>query len=341
MKKIIVTGGAGFIGSHTVVELYEAGYEPIIVDNFHNSEKSVLEGLKRIIGKEVKAYAVDCADAAAVENLFATEGPIAGAIHFAAYKAVGESVEKPLAYFRNNLDSTLVLMDAMLRHGAAHLVFSSSCTVYGQPEKLPVTEASPILPAQSPYGATKQICEEMMRQTIEISRKPLRAVALRYFNPVGAHPSAEIGELPRGVPSNLIPFITQSAAGLRPPITVFGNDYNTPDGTCIRDFIHVVDLAKAHVKALELLEKQAASSFYDLFNIGTGRGNTVLEAIKAFEQATGVPLKYQIGPRRAGDVEQVYADVTKSTDILGWKTELTLADALRDAWRWQQKLKGV
>ncbi len=302
MKKIIVTGGAGFIGSHTVVELHEAGYEPIVVDNFHNSEKSVLEGLKRIIGKEVKSYAIDCADPAAMESLFASEGEISGAIHFAAYKAVGESVEKPLEYFRNNLDSTLVLMDAMLRYGAPHLVFSSSCTVYGQPEKLPVTETSPILPAQSPYGATKQICEEMMRQTIEIGRKPLRAIALRYFNPVGAHPSAEIGELPRGVPSNLIPFITQSAAGLRPPITIFGNDYNTPDGTCIRDFIHVVDLAKAHVKALELLEKQAEPAFYDIFNIGTGQGNTVLEAIKAFEEATGVPLQYKIGPRRAGDV---------------------------------------
>lgn len=338
MKKIIVTGGAGFIGSHTVVELDKAGYEPIIVDNFSNSEKSVLNGLKNILGKDVKTYAVDCNDRAAMEQLFQAEGEVSGAIHFAAFKAVGESVQKPLDYFQNNLGSTIVLMDLMLKYGAPHLVFSSSCTVYGQPETLPVTETSPILPAQSPYGATKQMCEEIIRQTISIGKKPLKAILLRYFNPVGAHPSAEIGELPRGVPSNLIPFITQSAAGLRPPITVFGNDYNTPDGTAIRDYIHVVDLAKAHVKSLALLEKQSDASFCDIFNLGTGQGNSVVEAIRAFEESTGVKAQYQFGPRRPGDVEQVYADVTKSRQELGWQTELSLADAMRDAWRWQQKL---
>jgi UDP-glucose 4-epimerase len=338
MKKIIVTGGAGFIGSHTVVELDKAGYEPIIVDNFSNSEKSVLNGLKNILGKDVKTYAVDCNDRAAMEQLFQAEGEVSGAIHFAAFKAVGESVQKPLDYFQNNLGSTIVLMDLMLKYGAPHLVFSSSCTVYGQPETLPVTETSPILPAQSPYGATKQMCEEIIRQTISTGKKPLKAILLRYFNPVGAHPSAEIGELPRGVPSNLIPFITQSAAGLRPPITVFGNDYNTPDGTAIRDYIHVVDLAKAHVKSLELLEKQSDTSFCDIFNLGTGQGNSVVEAIRAFEESTGVKAQYQFGPRRPGDVEQVYADVTKSRQELGWQTELSLADAMRDAWRWQQKL---
>ncbi len=340
MKKIIVTGGAGFIGSHTVVELFGAGYEPIIVDNFSNSEKSMLDGLRNIIGKEVKTYAIDCTNEAALENLFQSEGEIAGAIHFAAYKAVGESVQKPLEYFQNNLGSTEVLMALMIRYQVPHLVFSSSCTVYGQPEMLPVTESTPFLPAQSPYGATKQMCEEMIRQTVSIGHKPLKAIALRYFNPVGAHPSAQIGELPRGVPSNLIPFITQSAAGLRPPITVFGNDYQTADGTCVRDFIHVVDLAKAHVKALQLLEKTPQESFYDVFNIGTGKGNTVLEAIQAFEQATSVKLQYAIGPRRAGDVEKIYAEVTKSTEVLGWKTELSLTDAMRDAWHWQQKLVG-
>ncbi len=338
MKKIIVTGGAGFIGSHTVVELYEAGYEPIIVDNFSNSEESVLTGLRNIIGKEVKLYAIDCNDTAAMENLFQTEGQIVGAIHFAAFKAVGESVQKPIEYFENNLGSTLVLMNLMLKYNAPHLVFSSSCTVYGQPEQLPVTENSPMLPAQSPYGASKQLCEEMIRQTVSIGNKPLKAISLRYFNPVGAHPSAEIGELPRGVPSNLVPFITQSAAGLRPPITVFGNDYQTPDGTAIRDYIHVVDLAKAHVKAMKLLENQIATSFYDIFNLGTGQGNSVLEAIDAFEKSTGVKVQYHFGPRRSGDIEQVYADVTKSSEELGWKTELSITDAMRDAWRWQQKL---
>jgi UDP-glucose 4-epimerase len=339
MKKIIVTGGAGFIGSHTVVELQAAGFTPVIVDNFSNSDRSVLEGLKKIIGSEPVCYAVDCNDYTAMEEVFRKEGDVQGAIHFAAYKAVGESVQKPIDYFRNNLNSLLVLMDLMVKYKAPNLVFSSSCTVYGQPEKLPVNEQSPILPAQSPYGSTKQICEEIIEQTTSV-KQPLKAISLRYFNPIGAHPSANIGEFPIGTPNNLVPFITQSAAGLRPPVTVFGNDYDTPDGSCVRDYIHVVDLAKAHVKALQLLDKTEGTTYYDVFNVGTGRGNTVLEVITAFEEATGKKLDYKIGPRRSGDVEKIYAEVDKSRNGLGWQAELSLQDGLRDSWRWQQKLTG-
>jgi UDP-glucose 4-epimerase len=337
MEKIIVTGGAGFIGSHTVVELHEAGFTPIIVDDFSNSDRKVLDGLAAIMGSRPICYEVDCNDKAAFEEVFRKEGQVKGAIHFAAFKAVGESVQKPIQYFRNNLNSLVTLMDLMVKHGAPNLVFSSSCTVYGQPERLPVNEQSPILPAQSPYGSTKQLCEEIIKQTTSVGQ-PLKAISLRYFNPIGAHPSANIGELPLGTPNNLIPFITQSAAGLRPPITVFGNDYNTPDGTCIRDYIHVVDLAKAHVKALQLLDRVSGATHYDVFNVGTGRGNTVLEVIKAFEAATGAKLDYKIGPRRPGDVEKIYAEVDKSRDGLGWQAELSLEQGLGDAWRWQQKL---
>jgi len=337
MEKIIVTGGAGFIGSHAVVELHEAGFAPVIVDNFSNSDPKVLDGLREIMGVQPACYAIDSNDYAAFEEVFVKEGNIRGAIHFAAFKAVGESVQKPLAYFRNNLNSLITLMELMVKHGAPNLVFSSSCTVYGQPERLPVNEQSPMLPAQSPYGSTKQLCEEIIKQTTSVGQ-PLKAISLRYFNPIGAHPSAKIGELPLGTPNNLIPFITQSAAGLRPPITVFGNDYNTPDGTCIRDYIHVVDLAKAHVKALQLLNKVAGTTHYDVFNVGTGRGNTVLEVIEAFEAATGTKLEYKIGPRRPGDIEKIYAEVDKSRDGLGWQAELSLQDGLRDAWKWQQAL---
>jgi UDP-glucose 4-epimerase len=337
MEKIIVTGGAGFIGSHTVVELHEAGFIPVIVDDFSNSDRKVLDGLAAIMGTRPACYDVDCNDHAAFEEVFRKEGPVKGAIHFAAFKAVGESVQKPIQYFRNNLNSLVTLMDLMVKHGAPNLVFSSSCTVYGQPERLPVNEQSPILPAQSPYGSTKQLCEEIIKQTTSVGQ-PLKAISLRYFNPIGAHPSAHIGELPLGTPNNLIPFITQSAAGLRPPVAVFGNDYNTPDGTCVRDYIHVVDLAKAHVKALQLLDRVEGKTHYDVFNVGTGRGNTVLEVIKAFEAATSVKLDYKIGPRRPGDVEKIYAEVDKSRDGLGWKAELSLEQGLGDAWRWQQKL---
>lgn len=334
--KILVTGGAGFIGSHTVVALVEAGFEPIIVDDFSNSERTVLKGIQAILGREVTFYDADCNDAEAMNRIFEQE-LLAGVIHFAAFKAVGESVQKPLKYYRNNLQSTMLMLDLMGRHQVHNLVFSSSCTVYGQPEHLPVTEATPRLPAQSPYGNTKAICEDIIRDTTH-AVAPLKTIALRYFNPIGAHPSAEIGELPRGVPGNLVPFLTQTAAGHRASLTVFGDDYNTPDGTCVRDFIHVMDLAEAHVKALQLLNQTNEDASYDVFNIGTGEGATVLQLIKTFEEVNGLKLNYQIGPRREGDVEQIYAEVTKANRELGWQATRSLAEALKDAWRWQQKL---
>jgi UDP-glucose 4-epimerase len=339
--KILVTGGTGFIGSHTVVELAHAGYEPIIIDSLERSERSVLGGIERILGKSVQFYQGDCNNAADLAHIFETEKNIKGVIHFAAYKAVGESVQYPLMYYRNNVGATVTLIEQMIRFGIQDLVFSSSCTVYGQPEKLPVTEDAPIKAAESPYGNTKQICEEVIRDTVN-AKAELRAISLRYFNPIGAHPSAEIGELPIGVPGNLVPFITQLAAGLREQLSVFGNDYNTPDGTCIRDYIHVVDLAKAHVKAIDLLQKQAEKQpFYDVINLGTGNGNSVLEVIKTFEAVNHVKLNWKFAPRRAGDVEKTYAAVEKSTRLLGWKTELTLEDALRDAWRWEKKIRKI
>jgi len=334
--KILVTGGAGFIGSHTVVELVNAGYDPVIIDNFSNSETSVLDGLRQILGRDVPCYSEDCNNAEVLHRIFQNER-IEGIIHFAAFKAVGESVQQPLKYYRNNLDSTMLLLEMMQQHGVRNLVFSSSCTVYGQPAHLPVTEATPRQPAQSPYGNTKAICEDIIRDTVA-AHLPVRAIALRYFNPIGAHPSGLIGELPLGVPSNLVPFITQTAAGIREKLTIFGDDYNTPDGTCIRDYIHVVDLARAHVQALRLLERQTQESFYDIFNVGTGQGNTVLGLIRTFEEVNGVKINYAVGPRRTGDIEQIYAQVDKVNNEMGWKAELTAADSLRDAWRWQQQL---
>lgn len=336
--KILVTGGAGFIGSHTVVSLVEAGFEPVIVDDFSNSQQSALGGLRAILGRDVPFYQADCTDAAAMEAIFRQE-QLSGVIHFAAHKAVGESVAKPLMYYRNNLDSLMLLLELMPKYGVRNLVFSSSCTVYGQPEKLPVTEQTPRLPAQSPYGNTKAISEDIIRDTVQ-AKAPIRTLALRYFNPIGAHPSAEIGELPLGVPANLIPYITQTAAGIRQSLTVHGGDYDTPDGTCVRDYIHVMDLAEAHVQALKVLGKVTADASYDVINIGTGRGDTVLNIIKTFEQETGVALNYTVGPRRPGDIEQVYADVTKSKEVLGWSASRSLAESLRDAWRWQQKLSN-
>ncbi|MFN8356367.1 MAG: UDP-glucose 4-epimerase GalE [Spirosomataceae bacterium] len=334
--KILVTGGAGFIGSHTVVELYAAGYEAVILDNFSNSEPSVLKGIEQITGTAVRCYEGDFGDKQLLHTIVETES-IQGVIHFAASKAVGESVEKPLLYYRNNVASTVALLEAMLEASVPNFVFSSSCTVYGQPDTLPVTEATPVQPATSPYGNTKQICEEILRDTVHAGN-PLKAISLRYFNPIGAHASALIGELPRGVPSNLVPFVTQTAAGLRAKLVVFGDDYETLDGTCVRDFIHVVDLAKAHVKALEILASLTTTYHYDVFNIGTGRGNTVLEVINTFESVTGVKVNYQLGPRREGDIEQIYADVSKSKAQLHWQTEKSLAEALTDAWRWQQAI---
>ena len=326
----------GFIGSHTVVELHNSGHQPIIIDNLSNSQDSVLAGIKNITGKKFPFYQADCNDAAAMDKVF-SEHEIHGVIHFAAYKAVGESVQKPLAYYQNNVGSLMVLLDTMRKHGCSLLIFSSSCTVYGQPELLPVTETSPKQPAMSPYGNTKQVCEEVIEDESNTGDF-LRAISLRYFNPIGAHPSGAIVELPIGVPNNLVPFITQSVAGLRGPLTVFGTDYQTSDGTCVRDYIHVVDLAKAHVASLEYLENKPDVAF-DIFNIGTGQGNTVLEVIKAFEAATGLKVDYSLGDRRPGDVEKVYADVTKSKEQLGWQTVLSLQEALNDAWVWQKNLQ--
>ena len=335
MQNILVTGGAGYIGSHTVVELHNAGYNPIIVDNLSNSKKSVLQGLKHITNKDFTFYEVDCNDKQSFRKVFRAH-KIDGVIHFAAFKAVGESVAKPLAYYENNVGSLITLLSIMNEEGVSKLIFSSSCTVYGQPDQLPVTEKSPKKTAESPYGNTKQVCEEIIEDTT-LSGSALRAIALRYFNPVGAHPSSQIGELPLGVPNNLVPFITQTAAGWREQLTVFGNNYDTPDGSCIRDYIHVVDLAKAHVKSLEHLSKHADLTF-DIFNIGTGKGNTVLEIVNTFEEVSGLKLNYKIGERRSGDIEKIYADVSKSSEDLDWKTEKSLKESLIDSWNWQKTL---
>ena len=333
--KILVTGGAGFIGSHTVVELVNAGHEPIIIDNFDNSAKSALKGLRNILKKTIKCYDKDCNDVKVLEQICKKEN-IEGIIHFAAYKAVGESVENPLKYYENNIGSTLNVLKVMLKLGIKNLVFSSSCTVYGQPDQIPVTEDTPRKPAASPYGNTKTMCEDILRDTVTAGN-PVKIISLRYFNPIGAHPSAHIGELPNGVPSNLVPFITQTAVGIRPKLMVFGHDYDTADGTNVRDFIHVVDLAKAHVSAIQLLDGQA-DNYYDVFNIGTGTGNTVLEIIKTFEAVNNLKLNYELAPRRAGDVEKIYGSVAKAERIMGWKTEKTLAESLQDAWRWEKKI---
>jgi UDP-glucose 4-epimerase len=334
--KILVTGGAGFIGSHTVVELQNAGFEPVIIDDFSNSEPSALEGIESILGNKIKCHKADCNDIQALRKIFAAEQP-AGVIHFAAFKAVGESVEKPLKYYQNNINSLLSILQVMNELGVSNLVFSSSCTVYGQPDVLPVTEDTPRQPAASPYGNTKQIGEDIIRDFVH-AQPSFKAIALRYFNPIGAHPSAAIGELPLGVPSNLVPFITQTAAGIREQLTVFGSDYDTVDGTCIRDFIHVVDLAKAHVKAIELLHQNTDKNYYDVFNVGTGEGATVQQLLDTFEEVNQLKVNYVIGPRRDGDIEKIYAQADKSNQILNWKAEKTLADSLRDAWRWQQKI---
>lgn len=343
-KKIIVTGGAGYIGSHTVVELAAANYQPIIIDNFSNADKKVLAALEKLVGEPVKLYEGDCTDPKFMEAVFATEKNISGVIHFAAYKAVGESVQEPLKYYENNVGSLVLLLKTMIKFKVQNLVFSSSCTVYGEPDTLPVTENSPKKPATSPYGNTKQICEEIIEDVCKKEVKytlGTKAVSLRYFNPVGAHPSALIGELPLGVPNNLVPFVTQTAAGLKNSLTVFGNTYNTIDGTCVRDYIHVVDLAKAHVKALSYLENQVEERFYDFFNVGTGQGNSVLELIETFEKVSGKKLNYTIGERRSGDVEKVYANVDKVNQKLNWFSSASLEDSLRDSWNWQKKLSNL
>ncbi|HNP17419.1 MAG TPA: UDP-glucose 4-epimerase GalE [Fulvivirga sp.] len=336
MKNILVTGGAGYIGSHTCVELINAGYNPIIVDNFSNSEKFIVDRIEEITGQKIQLIEGDCVD----ERLLLSklkDIKLEGCIHFAAYKAVGESAQQPLKYYQNNIGSLVSILSLLEKMKCPNIVFSSSCTVYGQPDQLPVVESTAMKPAESPYGRTKQICENLLEDYYN-SGKGVKALALRYFNPIGAHPSALIGELPLGVPNNLVPFITQTAAGLREKLTVFGNDYDTPDGTCIRDYIHVVDLAKAHVASIDYLLSQN-KSLLDHVNIGTGNGNSVLEVIESFESVNGVKLNYEIGSRRDGDVEKVYADASYAQNLLNWNTELSLKDALKDAWKWQVSLK--
>jgi len=335
MSKILITGGLGYIGSHTVVELVNAGYEPVIVDDLSNSNAKILNQISKIIGFKPAFYQFDLCDENKIAELSAAQPGISGIIHFAAFKAVGESVQKPLKYYHNNILSLLNLLN-IYSGKPVGFVFSSSCTVYGQPDELPVTESAPIKPATSPYGNTKQIAEEILRDAVNAGEAQ-RVVSLRYFNPVGAHETALIGELPIGVPQNLVPFITQTAIGKREKITVFGNDYPTKDGSCVRDYIHVVDLAKAHVAALKLME-QSGFGGYDVFNIGTGEGNTVLEIIAAFERATGVKLKYEIGPRRSGDVEQVWGDVSKAEKGLHWSAALSIDTMMSSAWEWEKYL---
>lgn len=335
--KILVTGGAGYIGSHAVVELYEAGYQPVIVDNFSNSLESAVRGIQDILGVDIPTYQIDCTDEMAMRDLFRDEPDIQGIIHFAASKAVGESVQKPLLYYRNNVGSLLTLLKLMPEFGIKNIVFSSSCTVYGIPDQLPVTEQTPTKPATSPYGNTKKICEDILTDVAAAEHGSLRTILLRYFNPIGAHPSAKIGELPLGVPQNLVPFITQTAAGIREKLTIYGDTYATPDGTNIRDYIHVVDLAKAHVVAVERL-LAGQSETVETFNVGTGRGNSVLEVVQAFERATGQALNYTVGPARNGDVPAIYADATKASTVLGFTTTSSLDEALASAWKWQQTL---
>ncbi len=336
-NKIIVTGGAGYIGSHTVVELVASGLEPILVDDFSNSKTSVLAGLEAICGRPLRCHTLDCSDRAALRRVFEAEGPIGGVIHFAASKAVGESQAKPLHYYANNLGSLLAVVEVMLEFRVRELVFSSSCTVYGQPETLPVSEVTPIAPPASVYGATKKMSERILFDLVA-SQAPVRVMLLRYFNPIGAHPSARIGELPLGDPQNLAPIILQSAAGLRGPVQIFGDDWSTPDGTCIRDFIHVVDLAEAHVRALAWMRRETRASLIEVLNVGTGRGASVRDAIDAFERATGLKVPTSVGPRREGDIEQIFASVEKSAQLLDWRAKRSLEEAMRDAWRWQQTL---
>jgi UDP-glucose 4-epimerase len=340
MKKLVlVTGGTGYIGSHTSVELINEGFDVVIVDNLSNSSIEVLDGIEKITGVRSAFEQFDLIDTAKTDEFFRKYSRLEAIIHFAASKAVGESVEKPLLYYRNNLVSLMNLLEGMAHYNVPNLVFSSSCTVYGQPKVLPVTENAPIQKALSPYGNTKQICEEILQDTI-VSNKKLRIISLRYFNPIGAHPSALIGELPLGVPANLVPFITQTAVGLRKELSVYGNDYNTHDGSCIRDYINVVDLAKAHVVAINRLIKYKQKNNFEVFNIGTGAGSTVFEIIKSFEKVTGIKLNYKVVGRRAGDIEKVWADTSFANAELGWKSEKTLDETLLSAWKWEQYIRS-
>ncbi|MEX1241318.1 MAG: UDP-glucose 4-epimerase GalE [Cyclobacteriaceae bacterium] len=337
-KKILVAGGAGYIGAHTAVELFEAGYEPVIIDNLSRSDRTLLRGMEKITGAKPNFHEGDCLDEDFLQGIFKTQGPFSCVLHFAAYKSVGESVQQPLIYYENNIGSLVSLLKVMKANHVKDLIFSSSCTVYGQPDRIPVNESAPFKRAESPYGATKQMSERILEDTYITG---FRVISLRYFNPIGAHPSALMGELPIGTPNNLVPYITQTAAGKREKLTVFGNDYNTLDGSNIRDFIHVVDLAIGHVNAMEYLEKLPSSNLYEAFNLGTGVGVSVLELIDQFQKVTGVKLNYTIGPRRPGDVEKVYADPSKVNAMLNWKTKYTSADALRHAWEWEKRIGNL
>ncbi len=335
MKTVLVTGGLGFIGSHTVVELQNEGFEVVIIDNLSNSSIEVLDRIVSITGKKPIYFNIDLKDKIAVKNFFKNNN-IDGIIHFAASKAVGESVQIPLEYYENNIGSLVYILQEMKGNNVNNLIFSSSCTVYGQADELPITENAPIKPAESPYGNTKQISEEIIKDVTKVT--DLKAIALRYFNPIGAHDSAKIGELPIGIPQNLIPFVVQTAAGIREKLSVFGSDYDTPDGTAVRDYIHVIDLAKAHIVALKRLIKNNNKTQYEVFNLGTGKGNSVLEVIKSFERVTGKKVNYKLVDRRDGDITAAYADTNYANDELGWKTELSLDDALLSAWKWQETL---
>ena len=353
-KRVLVSGGAGYIGSHVTVELIEAGYEVVVADNMSNCDMTCFEGVKKITGRDdIPFEQIDCCDAAAVEKLF-TDYKIDAVIHFAAYKAVGESVAEPIMYYRNNLVSFLNILESSKNHGGCNVLFSSSATVYGEAEKLPVTEQTPRLPATSPYGNTKQMCEDILRDTVKATAAygaevnagaqqlgPVKGIALRYFNPIGAHPSALIGELPRGVPNNLVPFITQTAAGVRECLSVFGDDYDTPDGSCLRDYIDVVDLAKAHVVAITRMVEGKNKQAYEIFNVGTGNGVSVLELVGSFERVNELKLNYKIAPRRPGDVVAIWADTTLANEELGWKAERSLDDTLRSAWAWEKNVRGI
>jgi UDP-glucose 4-epimerase len=339
-NKVLVTGGTGYIGSHTAVELINEGFEVIIVDNLSNSEEKTLDGIKKITGIMPVFERFDLCDQNKVDVFFKKHSDIKAIIHFAAYKAVGESVQEPLKYYGNNLTSLVNLLGAMVKYNVPSIVFSSSCTVYGQPDVLPVTENAPVKAAFSPYGNTKQICEEILRDSIAAYEK-IKAISLRYFNPIGAHPSALIGELPIGVPNNLVPFITQTVAGVRDELKIFGSDYNTPDGSCIRDYINVVDLAKAHVVAINRLILDKNKSNFEIFNIGTGKGASVFEIVNSFEKVTGLKLKYKVVDRRLGDIEKVWADTSWANKELGWTAEKTLDETLLSAWNWEKNLRGI
>ena len=338
-KTVLVSGGAGFIGSHVTVELIEAGYDVVVADNFSNCDMTCFEGVQQIIGRKLPLVKMDFCDAEAVKKIFA-DYPIDAVIHFAAFKAVGESVEKPLMYYKNNLLSFLNVLEAAQEKGGVHVLFSSSATVYGEPEVVPVTEKTPRKPATSPYGNTKTMCEDILRDTVKANGGKVKGILLRYFNPIGAHPSALIGELPRGVPNNLVPFITQTAVGKRECLSIFGNDYPTPDGTCLRDYIDIVDLAKAHVFAVTRMVEGKMKEDCEVFNIGTGRPVSVLERVNAFEKVNGVPVPHKFAPRRPGDVTAIWADPTLANEEMGWKATRTVEETLAAAWAWEKHLAG-